>query len=195
VWFNDLLNRNKENFKIIAHLPLNNSPVLEGVDLLPDMKEGFEDDVKRLVLRFFKDTDDGFTSYNDTTKGFIAGYKAATKRYSEEDIFGFLMFYNSADTNKPEYRYKHPSMDGSHIQHNNEIDRRILAEYLQSLNPRPKYFVAEMETKKGKYIGRVKIGVTPSGEPTYINEGYEETQVLKTTTDNQGRTVWYGKYE
>jgi len=39
----------------------------------------------------------------------------------------------------------------------------------------------EMETVKGEYIGRKKIGVTPSGEPTYINEGYEEKEVPKLT--------------
>ena len=169
-----MLNKNKKIFKIIAHLPLNNSPVLEGVDLLPPLNEPI--DFAEMFYGILKATYPEFDDWVEAVE--YKKHKATTKVYSEEDIFGFLKFYNSADTNKPEYRYKHPSMDGSHIQHNNEIDRRILAEYLQSFNPRPKYFVAEIEGYK-------------------VNGMVDEATIfrIKTTTDNQGRAVWCGKYE
>jgi hypothetical protein len=69
--------------------------------------------------------------------------------------------------------------------------RWILSKFKSSKTP--KWFVAETETKKGKYIGKVKIGVTPSGEPTYINEGYEKIQAFKTTIIN-GKTYLVGTY-
>lgn len=36
-----------KQYKIIAHLPLNESPILQGVDLLPPLEQ--EDDVERLA--------------------------------------------------------------------------------------------------------------------------------------------------
>jgi hypothetical protein len=55
-------------------------------------------------------------------------------------------------------------------------------DYIQSLSQSKSWQVElEMETIKGKYIGRKQISVTPSGEPTYINEGYEEILQPKLT--------------
>jgi hypothetical protein len=39
----DSLNSNLETFKVAAHLPLNNSPILEGVDLLPKIEDDIEE--------------------------------------------------------------------------------------------------------------------------------------------------------
>jgi len=69
--------------KIIAYQPKGNAPELD-LSLLPEM--GIEDDVEKLALQDFKDNDDGFVSYKDRTEGFISGYKAATKTFSEEDL-------------------------------------------------------------------------------------------------------------
>ena len=67
--------------KIIAHLPLNNSSILEGVDLLPPI----EDEVEKLAYK-----------YNPVMKldnefiraGFKAGYNKAKEKYkyTEEDL-------------------------------------------------------------------------------------------------------------
>ena len=54
--------------------------------------------------------------------------------YTEEQVFGFLDFYNSIDFNKSEYRYQPPSMDRSEKDYNKSIDRKILKEYIKSLN-------------------------------------------------------------
>jgi hypothetical protein len=54
-------------------------------------------------------------------------------------------------------------------------------EFIQSLSPNSWKVELETETIKGKYIGRKQISVTPSGEPTYINEGYEEILQPKLT--------------
>ena len=54
-------------------------------------------------------------------------------------------------------------------------------EFIQSLSPNSWKVELETETIKGEYIGRKQISVTPSGEPTYINEGYEEILQPKLT--------------
>jgi hypothetical protein len=66
--------------KIIGHLPLNNSPILEGVDLLPSL----EDEVDELA--------DELTSHltfpEERRVGIVLGYNKAKEKYkyTEEDI-------------------------------------------------------------------------------------------------------------
>jgi len=68
--------------KIIAHLPLNNSPILEGVDLLPT----FEDEFEYISNEYYKVTD-----VEELNGELLAVYKAIKKtkekyKYTEEDI-------------------------------------------------------------------------------------------------------------
>jgi hypothetical protein len=87
----DSLNSNLETFKVITHLPLNNSPVLEGVDLLPPL----EDDVEKLVYNIYKQSFDEFGEPEwdegklyHRQKGFVEGYNKAKEKYkyTEEDL-------------------------------------------------------------------------------------------------------------
>lgn len=66
--------------KITHHLPLNNAPVLEGVEILPP----FDEAVK---LSWQLDLD-----YNER-KGFIKGYNKAKERYkfTEEDVIRIVL--------------------------------------------------------------------------------------------------------
>ena len=75
--------------KIIAHLPLN-SPILHGVDLLPQLEQ--QDDVEKLGI---KDLESYYGSNLELTKlgemwtdGFDIGYNQAKEKYkyTEEDI-------------------------------------------------------------------------------------------------------------
>jgi len=81
--------------KIIAHLPLNNSPILDSVDLLPP----FKDDVEKLAdiysKNHYKDQSDYWAIGFDSFK---RGYNKAKEKYkyTEDDIRngivkGFLM--------------------------------------------------------------------------------------------------------
>ena len=75
----------KNQYKIIAHLPLNNSPILQGVDLLPPI----EDEVEKLAKEYANGTSDIDVPYtNGLFYGFLEGYnKAKAKyKYTEEDI-------------------------------------------------------------------------------------------------------------
>ena len=72
--------------KIIAHLPLNNSPILQGVPLLPPL----EDDVEKLAEEYI---DDEWQKDDDAVKfgikvGYVQGYNKAKEKfkYTEEDI-------------------------------------------------------------------------------------------------------------
>jgi hypothetical protein len=58
----------------------------------------------------------------------------ADKKYTDEDMLGFLNFYNEFDFKKLGYRYRYPSMDGSEKKYNQNIDKKILEEYIKSLN-------------------------------------------------------------
>lgn len=56
------------------------------------------------------------------------------KLYTEEQVLGFLSFYESA--NPREYGgYQHPTMDGSERLHNNQTTKNILNAYTNSIRP------------------------------------------------------------
>lgn len=71
--------------KIIAHLPLNGSPILEGVDLLPPI----EDDVEQMAEEFVKEVQVASDSVNKSIKlGYEEGYNKAREKYkyTENDV-------------------------------------------------------------------------------------------------------------
>jgi hypothetical protein len=73
--------------KIIAHLPLKNSPILEGVDLLPPIEDDGCKDLfySKQVMNPYSKESQSYTAYE---KGFIDGYNKAKEKYkyTEEDI-------------------------------------------------------------------------------------------------------------
>lgn len=73
---------NKGLKKVIAHLPLNNSPILEGVDLLPPLEQ---DDVDELAKEYGEDigNKDGTSAFD-----YKRGYSKAKEKYkyTEEDM-------------------------------------------------------------------------------------------------------------
>ena len=77
--------------RIIAHLPLNGAPYLDGVDTLP----GFSDEVDRLLAQ----TAELHPTLSPKAfkRGLAIGYDRAkeTHRYTEEDMFRMFMFGHS----------------------------------------------------------------------------------------------------
>lgn len=69
--------------KIIAHLPLNGSPILEGVPLLPPYSRHQEDGIEELAEEVY-----GKGVNHDYEEGFIDGYNKAREKYkyTEEDV-------------------------------------------------------------------------------------------------------------
>jgi hypothetical protein len=90
--------KNGLNFKkIIAHLPLNDSPILEGVDLLPLLPQHHEDNVKELAREYCQGVKKEIENQSQHIRigilggseiGFIDGYNKAKEKYkyTEEDI-------------------------------------------------------------------------------------------------------------
>lgn len=108
--------------KIICHLPLNNSPVLEGVDLLP---ENVQFPAIDMPFKYTKQKE-----VEDYIDGFKDGYKAATKTYSEGNLQGLIQVLLEAHT------------IGTTV-----FMKRKADEYIQSLNKAklPVGFEAEIE--------------------------------------------------
>jgi hypothetical protein len=139
--------------KIIAYLPKGNAPELD-LPLLPEIV--VEDDVEKASNSHFKDywkREDGtemkgaeisaqqMTNYLCEVGAFIAGYKAATKVYSEDEAIGFYLWA------RKKYGSVKPVEEGCIVE---KTDYKGLFHiYIQSLKqPKtPKWFVAEMENK------------------------------------------------
>ena len=75
---------------IIAHLPLNNSPILEGVPLLPPL----EDEVEKLARDFYYSQKKTPSYAAAMSKGFKTGYNKAKDKYkyTEEDLKECVMY-------------------------------------------------------------------------------------------------------
>ena len=154
--------------KIIAHLPLNNSPILEGVDLLPPIED---DEVEKLAVNNANDFYEKYrTEWEAKKNGFIDGYNKAKEKYkyTKEDlrnaiVKGFLM--------------------GMDREHN---ITEVIEQIIQSLQqPKiPVGFECEME--------EITIGGFVDGIDEAITIG--KKNVPKTTTNSQGLTQWVGKY-
>ena len=150
--------------KIIAHLPLNNSPILEGVDLLPPL----EDEVEKLSADYTEEWCGKRKVDVYIHDAFKGGYNKAKERYkyTEEDMRKVCIMYAQWVTGGT------PSL---RIAQN--PDERF-EQIIQSLQ-QPKYpigFECEMENKIA-IDGHTVIGSEP-----------------KTITNSQGQTQLVGRY-
>ncbi len=149
---------------IIAHRPLTDAPILEGVPLLPEFSQ--EDDVVELALRTYP-------FGNSERNALITGYNKAkeTYKYTEEDLRKAI---DMATTRRHEDTVLFFRSD----------------EIIQSLQQpkRPKYFECEMEPKY-KHIGAVK-GIYGSG----FRKQNLMYGLPKTITNPQGQTELVGSY-
>jgi hypothetical protein len=162
--------------KIIAHLPLNNSPILEGVDLLPPLED---DEVDKLAIEKYpvnmgeQWTEEGLAYPLDFNygfrQGFLDGYNKTKEKYkyTEEDLRKAMKYASEITNNKMKY----------------------MEDYIQSLQ-QPKYpigFECEMEDA---FISNGEKYLDESG----ISQYYTHHKKPKTTINSQGQTQWVGKY-
>jgi hypothetical protein len=152
--------------KVIGHLPINNSPILEGVPLLPPLED--DDYVYKLQHTSLCEIDRQFgedVMYNLDV--FIKGYNKAKEKYkyTDEDLRNVI-----------ELARKFPYIKKGEIKFDTTED-----EIIQSLQ-QPKYpigFECEIE-----WIEEEKTGIELSWGRNSI----------KTTTNLQGQTVLVGTY-
>jgi hypothetical protein len=156
--------------KIMAHAPLNNSPILEGAPLLPPL----EDDVEKLASKHanlkssIHDYDENYFNSHGvaTAKGFISGYNKSREKYkfTEEDVRYLIMHSFLIGVDRGHY--------------SKEIEDRIIQSLQQSKLPIA--FECEME-----YIG---------GDINDSDDFDERDWGVKTIINSEGRTEWVGKY-
>jgi hypothetical protein len=150
--------------KVISHLPIKNSPILEGVDILPPL----EDEVEKLAKNFAKESGERYI-YED----FKAGYNKAKEKYkyTEEDILaaieiGFDLGKNFDDDN--------PNIGLGWLIYQKD-------NFIQSIQqPKIVGFKCEMVNFE------VDMGLN--------EECIEYSQHPKTIINSQGNTQWLGEY-
>ena len=151
--------------KIIAHRPLTDAPIIEGVPLLPEFEV---DDFLNTEIQVVGD------NKTMSVSNFLKKYGKETYKYTEEDL---IAVWNVAFN-------EGMSLD-------DEINDPVsFKDVIQSLQQpkRPKYFECEMEPKY-KHIGAVK-GIYGSGFRTQ-NLMYG---LPKTITNSQGQKELVGSY-
>jgi hypothetical protein len=191
----------REWAKIIAHLPLNNSPVLEGVDLLPPIEDNIEQwawdnpclsrsDVYHLFEEVFKEkVFEGY--YKISASKQVHQFKEKVRKLAKE----------KAEVVKEKYKYTEEDLtrafniginsqfESTELKLNKDesFDRhsKNLLKLIQSLQ-QPKMPVGfECEVER----------IYPN--PQTISKEYDFDDILierKTTTNSQGQTVLVGKY-
>lgn len=160
----DNLNSSMETFKVLAHLPLNGSPVLDGVDLLPQIEQ--EDDVDEAEQMFTEE---------------INSIKTPNKSHLEYLESGFMCGYIKA---KEKYKYTEDDIYKA-IQYGREVHYTNDQPFIQSLSQHKTPVAFECETEP------MNIDEIREQGKGFLNSN---TNKLKTTCNSQGQTVWVGKY-
>ncbi len=154
--------------KVIAHKPLTDAPIFEGVPLLPEFSQ--EEDVEEVASTLFRNKIDNLEEiHSDYILGFQEGHRKAkeTYKYTEEDLVNLVQkgheIYN----------------EGLGVA--TDAKKQKLIDFIQSLQQpkRPKYFECEMEDTL--LLKNRKGGNTIMAKP-------------KTITNPQGQTELVGDY-
>ena len=160
-------------YAIIAHLPLNGSPILEGVDLLPPYSRHQEDGIDKKsfeFVRYIGGTEAQRLAYQD-------GYIDAREKYNNKLKEIIMQFDLEIKKHLLKYSIEH-SIHGKMCDGINEIRSNIL----QSLHQYPTEFECEM------------VDFTVTKEVDYSITYSEHEPKPKTIITAQG-VQWVGKYK
>jgi len=168
--------------KIIAHRPLRDSVILEGVPLLPEFSQGEDEIAKEEAEKLHdKGKHEDWDIYNELVREdaemIKTGYKKAkeTYKYTKEDLKN--AFYNGWLYRGEEYQYP-----------------KALNEFIQSLQQlkRPKYFQYKMDWENSKgQKGSSFVDVALYEENIEQDDAW---LIPKTITNSQGQTELVGEY-
>ncbi len=159
---------------IIAHLPLTDAPILEGVPLLPSFSWSQQDDVEELASNYIHANSSKWSNntneVGDNYGSFIEGYNKAKEKYKYTEDDMWEIFVRGIGVVKLEQKLS---------------VKVVFDQYIQSLQQpsRPTHF--EFEN-----VYRVKSGTIQ--EHKEGKAGYEYYE-LKTTTNLQGHIELVGK--
>jgi hypothetical protein len=157
----------------LAHLPLNGSPILEGVDLLPALEDDVEEIAHKEVMDYLTDGN----PEGDFTKSTIGAYG---------NKIWWIKGYNKA---REKYKYTEEDMRKaiSETRKGMLYNKMYEDEYIQSLHQYPTEFECEMEDYCGSPL-------TTDRCPKCIDSCDRAYQRPKTITTAQG-IQWVGKYK
>jgi len=169
-WDNDT---HPEWAKIIAHRPLTDAPILEGICLLPEFSQ--EEDVKKISEKQF---------YLEMESPLFEEL-GVTKKVQKAILIGMLQGTFTRGYNKAKETYKYTEEDlreccsliFNALGVGDDITTDEIIQHIQQPK-RPKYFECEMED-----YGQFDCDV-------FMKDGEEP----KTITNSQGQTVLVGKY-
>ena len=158
-------------FKIIYHLPINNSPILEGVPLLPPLEDDVEKLAKKHLDSLHNNEDIAHPEMYDAYISFELGYNTAKEKYkyTEEDI---LIIRNKLASMLPKGDVSAWDMIVAASKYTIWFDN-----YIQHLQ-QPK----------------MPVGFESEDE-VYMYSINGDTMKPKTTTNSQGQTVLVGTYK
>lgn len=158
----------KDYKKIISHLPLNNSPILQNVDLLPPLEQ--EDDVEKLAREFYPNpyvVDMGIDITFAFRDGFQDGFLKAKEKYkyTEEDMTNCV---------------KHILTE---LNTHNEVDKPINFVWIDSFNR----FIQSLSKPRLPVAFNTKELINSNLNGKNIMSEYY-------TKNSQGQNVWVGNY-
>ena len=169
--------------KIIAHLPLNNSPILEGVDLLPPLE-----------------TDEDFNPTGEYTKEYMSSLMFDGKSFVSDVLLATRIGYNKA---KEKFHISKEKILNLYIEEcgygmdmwskeENDTMTKI-TKIIQSIS-QPKLAIGfECDMKCGRcYMPLGEDECWSAQECVQGSKSYSDKQI--TTTNSQGKSVWVGKY-
>jgi len=155
--------------KVIAHRPLTDASILEGVTLLPEFGDEY-DIVDNLVMDYITEEVRPYVDKNPNQHYRIGIYGGSD--------FGFRKGYNKA---KETYKYTEEDLRKALLIKHDGLSVDYVIQSLQQ-QKRPKYFECEME--------KVWVRNTDRNAPTLD----DFDTIVKTITNSQGQTVLVGKY-
>ena len=161
---------NKGLKKIIAHLPLNNSPILEGVDLLAPLE-----------------TED-FNPTGEYTKEYMSSLIFDGKSFVSDVLLATRVGYNKA---KEKYKYTEEDMREAMFLYAGWITGGVPSLRIAKT-------AEERQGQIFQSLSQTKIPVAfeceekVSSDSMYVNHVIYET---KTITTSKGHTQWVGKYK
>ena len=129
--------KTKEEIEQLAFLkyPIIRGYIANNMDSEYDKNKDFRDCFIKGYTKCQQDMVEKYTEQDMIKFAFDTYYQEdMAKKYTEEDILRFLNFYNEFDFNKLGYRYRHPSMDGSEKKYNQDIHKKIIKHFIESLN-------------------------------------------------------------
>jgi hypothetical protein len=159
--------------KVISHLPPNNSPILEGVILLPPLEDEVEKIAKQEAEKLHhKGKHDDWDIYNQLVY---------------EDTEMIKKGYNKA---KEKYKYTEEDIDKAYWAGMKFVgeDKGSYKEFIQSLQ-QPKYPVGFESEMVCRNLGCMKM-ILNGGNSVCCGDNMEP----KTTTNSQGIIQWVGEY-